>query len=488
MDIRLDADELAEARAAIAPLAERLQLESRNAEWADARYTAAHDQAQRSTGARLDLDDVSGVPFVAGVPGVEEYQHRARVRAASGGGFAAVTAPPPGYEDYNQARLGLGAPWFERAARIEERPFAVGAALRQPVALAALAERARRAGGLVLHPYMGIEDIWLLAREIAEASGAPTSVLAPPPAVTWLANDKAHLSEAVALCVDPDAVLDTHETRGVDDLVATVADFRTRYPSVGIKRTRCASAMGNLVLHEEETGAWSEAELRAALEAFLQKTEWDGVEPVLVVEWARTDLSPSTQLWIPPLGAGDPVCEGVYEQLLVGPEKCFLGSRPSTLPEYLNEGLAYASLRVAAGLQAVGYVGRCSFDFVVTGDVHAEEGADDEAEFYFVECNGRWGGTSTPMALVDRCVQGPRPAYIAKDVMHPSLVGAHFSDVMARLEGELFDVSTQRGRFLLYNVGPLRERGKLDVIALGESPDDAAHAMNTLLPSLLGIG
>ena len=206
-----------------------------------------------------------------------------------------------------------------------------------------------------------------------------------------------------------------------------------------------------------------------------------------MVQWARTDLSPSTQLWVPPLGAGDPVCEGVYEQLLVGEEKCFLGSRPSTLPGYLNEGLAHASLRVAAGLQAAGYVGRCSFDFVVTGDVHAEEGAEDEAEFFFVECNGRWGGTSTPMALVDRCVEGPRPDYIAKDVMHPSLAGAHFKDVLARFGDTLFDAATQEGRFLLYNVGPLQMTGKLDVIALGESPEDAEHAMNTMLPSLLGI-
>ena len=482
MEIRLDADELAEARAAIAPLAARLQLEARNAEWEPLRYHATHEAR-----ARLELDDVSGVPFVAGVPGVEEYQHRARVRARSGGGLAAVTPPADGYEAYNHARLGLGAPWFHCASRIAERPFAVSAACRQPADLAALAEHAREAGAMVLHPYMGIEEIWLLARELGEASGVPVSVLAPPPAVTWLANDKAHLSEAVALCVDPDALLDTHETRGIEELFDTVRAFRGRYPSVGIKRTRCASAMGNLVLHEEETGGWSDETLRARLEAFLKQTEWDGVEPVLVVQWARTDLSPSTQLWVPPLGAGDPVCEGVYEQLLVGEEKCFLGSRPSTLPGYLNEGLAHASLRVAAGLQAAGYVGRCSFDFVVTGDVHAEEGAEDEAEFFFVECNGRWGGTSTPMALVDRCVEGPRPDYIAKDVMHPSLAGAHFKDVLARFGDTLFDAATQEGRFLLYNVGPLQMTGKLDVIALGESPEDAEHAMNTMLPSLLGI-
>ena len=153
MEIRLDADELAEARAAIAPLAARLQLEARNAEWEALRYHATHEAR-----ARLELDDVSGVPFVAGVPGVEElHQHRARVRARSGGGLAAVTPPADGYEAYNQARLGLGAPWFRCASRIAERPFAVSAACRQPADLAALAEhpRGRRDGAPPLHGHRG---------------------------------------------------------------------------------------------------------------------------------------------------------------------------------------------------------------------------------------------------------------------------------------------------------------------------------------------
>ena len=90
------------------------------------------------------------------------------------------------------------------------------------------------------------------------------------------------------------------------------------------------------------------------------------------------------------------------------------------------------------------------------------------------------------MHLVDRVVQGPRPAYLAQDVIHPSLVGMSFDEVCARLGDSLFDANTQRDRYILYNVGPLALQGKLDVIALGDSPDDAFEAMRTRLPALLG--
>ena len=39
----------------------------------------------------LQLDDVSGIPFLSDIAGVEEYQHRARLRARAGDLFAAVT-------------------------------------------------------------------------------------------------------------------------------------------------------------------------------------------------------------------------------------------------------------------------------------------------------------------------------------------------------------------------------------------------------------
>lgn len=475
--VGVDAEDLDAAREAATEHAAYDRVLEENAAWAPHAYDGTLSDAPQ-----LVLEDVSEIPFIEGVTGVEQYQHRARVRARDGDWFAAVTPVAPGYERYCRERLGMGSPTVLQPDVRDARPMRVAEACRHGASFDALVAGAREAGRLVVHPYMGIAPVWALAGDVADAAGVPVQVLAPPPSATWIANDKAHLSEAVALAVGSDALLETRETRGLDALVDAVEAMRREHPSVGIKRTRCASAMGNLVLHREAHADKDADAMRARIAAFLHDTEWDGDETVLCVEWARTDLSPSTQCWIPPLGHGDPRVDGVYEQLLEGEARVFLGSQPSTLPASVNDELAALSLLTCATLQALGYVGRCSFDFVVRGDVDDEDGW----EVFFTECNGRWGGTSTPMHLVDRVVQGPRPAYLAQDVIHPSLVGMSFDEVCARLGDSLFDANTQRGRYILYNVGPLALQGKLDVIALGDSPDDAFEAMRTRLPALLG--
>ncbi|MFT4703700.1 MAG: hypothetical protein ACI81R_001392 [Bradymonadia bacterium] len=483
-DWYLDPEDAEAARAAIAPLRAQLKIDERNAEFEAHRYRP-EDAALPS----LHLEDVSAIPFLDGISGVEEYQHRARVRCGTGDLFAAATAPAIGYEAYSSAQLGLGSPTMIPVEPAKGREANVAEACSTGAAFAALCEATTAAGGLVIHPYMGIEAVWALAAKLHEATGCRVAVLAPPPPVTWLANDKGHLTDAVARCAGVDAVPETHEVRGLEALITRVADLGTRYARVGVKRTRCASAMGNLVL---SANACCDAQgepaptLRETLQGFLKRTRWDGDESLLATQWVETTLSPSSQLWIPPLGDGEPRLDGLYEQLLTGEHGMFVGSRPSTLPSWVHEEMAGISLLTAAGLQACGYVGRCSFDFVIEGDVSDEEGF----AAIVTECNGRWGGTSTPMALVDRLTAGhreSRPDYIAKDVISPALVGRTVPELVALLGEHAFDAKTGRGTFALYNTGPLHTHGKIDVAALGDSPEAAAHAMNTLLPQLWSL-
>ena len=86
----LDARTTAEVRDAVRPLAERFRLAERLEPYAAHRWSGS--RARRPL---LHLEDVSGIPFVSVVPGVEEYQHRARVRAGDGELFCAVTPPAP---------------------------------------------------------------------------------------------------------------------------------------------------------------------------------------------------------------------------------------------------------------------------------------------------------------------------------------------------------------------------------------------------------
>jgi len=134
--------------------------------------------------------------------------------------------------------------------------------------------------------------------------------------------------------------------------------------------------------------------------------------------------------------------------------------------------------RLAVALQRLGYVGRCSFDHLVLPD----------GRVVFTECNGRWGGTSTPMNLVDRLYPGGRPPYQAQAFVHPELVGTTFQQLLARFGDTVLDRGSETRRLLFYNVGPLEEFGKFDVVALGSSRAHVEELMTRELPRRLGLG
>lgn len=461
--------------AALQAFADRLNLANRLEAFRDRRWRPA--AAPRRA---LHLEDVSGIPFLTDIAGVEEYEHRARVRARAGDLYATETPPDPDYETYSGQRLGLG-PVHWLGADCGPAPLALARGCCANAALDRIVAFAREAGGLTIHPYLATDDVWTLAGRVAAAAAVPVAVLGPPPPVTWIANDKALFGELVGLVLGPGWI---PETRAATNVMGCVDRLRELAPSctrVGLKRTRCASGTGNLVLDAAQVRTQAPAATAAVVRRFLARTEWRTPEPVLVVAWETAASSPSTQWWIPAATAGEPRLDGVYEQILSGAGQRFVGSRPSTLPVAVNRALANASRRVAAALQTLGYVGRCSFDHLVLGDPHAE------FTLRFTECNGRWGGTSTPMHLVDRVVSGPRPRYRGQDFVHDRLQGLAFGEVLERVGRHAFDAGTQTGRYIFYNVGPLAEHGKLDVIALGETQAEAEQALLADLPRLLGL-
>lgn len=471
---RLDGATAAQARDAVRPLARRLDVAERLERYAPQAWTGGGPRLPA-----LHLEDVSGIPFVSIVPGVEAYQHRARVRAGDGDLFAAMTPPAAGYEEYCRSLGRMGSPEFVQTDP-GEGGYAVARACRSGSAFDRLTERAKQAGGFVIHPYMAIEEVWNLAADIAAAAGVPAHVIGPPPPSLWIANDKARLSEVVSCVLSPEWIVETHKATEPAEMAAHLLKLAQRHQKVGLKRTRCASATGNAVYDLATIQAMRSEEIVDEVRRFLHRTEWALDEEVLVVAWEQTDDSPSTQLWIPPEGQGAPVVDGVYEQLLEGEEKVFLGSRPSQLPEEVNRTLIDVSLRVATALQFLGYVGRCSFDFILLPD-------DDGCTAKFTECNGRWGGTSTPMFLVDRLVGGPRPHYRAQDYMHRDLTGVPFKEILARAGDGLYDPATGKGHYVFYNVGPLEVCGKFDVIALADSPEQAERCIKEDLPARLGL-
>lgn len=426
--------------------------------------------------ATLHLDDFTGIPFLDGIAGVERYQHRARLRAVEGDYFAASTPASSGYERYCRDVLGLGAAELLEVDPGRDR-LAVAQGCMTGPHRSRLAAIASANGGLVIEPFMGIEVVWELAAAVAADSGTEVQVLAPPPPVTWIANDKATFEDLVTAVLGPGFLPVSRRSASAEALARGLLELAEVNPAVALKRLRCASAMGNEVFEAPVLRRKGFAGVLDLVRGFLERTGWDGSEEVLAVAWEESSSSPSTQWWLPPAGGGGPRLDGVYEQILAGEEGVFVGSRPSGLPADVERAIVSQAGRVAAVLHGLGYVGRCSFDHLVL----------PSGRVVFTECNGRWGGTSTPMNLVDRLYPEGRPPYQAQGFVHAGMVGLPFEELRVRLGSLLQDRGVDAGRFVLYNVGPLTEFGKFDVITIGSDREHVDQLMTEELPGRLGL-
>ena len=452
-------------------LADRLDLRRRLAVFEPYRF-----HGDRAGVPVLHVDDFTGIPFLDGIAGVEYYQHRARLRAAEGDLFAASTSASPGYERYFRDVLGLGGAELVEVDPGRDR-LAVARACMAGATRSRLAALAAASGSMVIEPFMGIEVIWELAAALTADTGTNVRVLAPPPPVAWIANDKASFEDLVTAVLGPGFLPDSRRSASAEALARGLLELAEASPAVALKRLRCASAMGNEVFKSSTLRRKGSAGVVDIVRGFLERTGWDGGEEVLAVAWEDASSSPSTQWWLPPPGGGGPRLDGVYEQILAGEEGVFVGSRPSALPSEVEQAIVSQSGRVAAVLQGLGYVGRCSFDHLVL----------PRGRVVFTECNGRWGGTSTPMNLVDRLHPEGRPPYQAQGFVHRDLVGLSFQELRARMGDSLRDRGVDAGRFLLYNVGPLERFGKFDVVAVGSSREHVDQLMNEELPGRLGL-
>lgn len=182
----------------------------------------------------------------------------------------------------------------------------------------------------------------------------------------------------------------------------------------------------------------------------------------------------SAQIWIPV--EGRPIIEGIYVQLLRDEFCEFVGSRPAKLPRKVSSRIAKRSWLPARLFQRLGYVGRCSFDLIAT----------DTGQLKFVECNGRWGGTSMPMTLMNRLLGDYyRRPYLSKAVDMDGLKQTEFSGLLTHFTDDLFDVRTGRGRLVFFNPGRIGARSGVEVIALEETMQAASELSERELPQRL---
>ena len=378
------------------------------------------------------------------------------------------------FERYCRDMLGLGHAAVDTAAPVANLSL-TKRILQDDRLLDAFAQQARLAGGLNLVPYMGNGGAWAIAGKIAERSGVLVRVAAPPPRLTERVNNKLWFGARVGDVLGSRALPPSYRAYGPSAMIGLLRWLAKRHPSVAVKLPSSASSEGNFVFDAAHLLSRSARPLMHEIIEALDRSGWQRRFPVQVTAWERPILaSPSVQLWIPETATANPVVEGVFEQQLAGRIARFSGAEPSALPRLWIRRLAGEAGRLAFFLQQLGYVGRCSFDAIMLGDDL------ENAELHWIECNGRWGGVSIPMTLMNRLTGDwmKRP-FIVIDIAKRDQPAEPFSDFMARMRASLYGVDgRQSGAIVL---SPTRiELGSGHLLAIVGSTIEEARRLAAL--------
>jgi hypothetical protein len=218
-------------------------------------------------------------------------------------------------------------------------------------------------------------------------------------------------------------------------LTRRVLALAKRHASVAVKLPDSASSLANFVFESESLLRLPSLRVLDRLRHALHGAGWRGRFPLLVTGWEQpVGTNPSIQLWIPDSTEGPPLVEGIFEQHLAGEAGLFAGAAPSDLPLGWQRRLAVEAWRLASLFQDLGYFGRCSCDAILVGE--------DPAfwQLHWIECNGRWGGTSLPMTLANRLVGdcNRRPFVVVDRRMAEPGPEREFAEFLQEIEGDLF--------------------------------------------------
>jgi hypothetical protein len=164
------------------------------------------------------------------------------------------------------------------------------------------------------------------------------------------------------------------------------------------------------------------------------------------------------------------VLEGIFEQLVAGPNGEFIGSVPATIGDRWAVSIGTEALRLATLFQYLGYFGRCSFDAVIAGH------NDSSAALHWLECNGRWGGVSVPMTLANRLATDQcQNNFVIVQRDHMSFRPCQFSTAVSLLEPLLYRAKHSSEGVVLISPFGIEHGTAVHLLSLAENVDRAKH-------------
>ncbi len=263
-------------------------------------------------------------------------------------------------------------------------------------------------GGATLVAHISTGTVWALARKLGRDTGLPIHVAGPRPSLTVQANDKLWFTSLTTRLFGKSSVPPTYSVFGKAALAGRVHSLARDFEKIVIKIRDSAGSAGNFPILSADIAGMGVKKLYRHLDEMITDVVDHAPYPILVQVWKHDVLtSPSIQLWIPLAEDGPPVIEGIFEQNITGQAGRFSGAMPAILPDDWDFTLSRGSLILGYVMQTLGYFGRCSFDTIISGEDFGS------ASLHWIECNGRWGGVSVPMSLMNLLFAPDKtPAYI----------------------------------------------------------------------------
>lgn len=324
-----------------------------------------------------------------------------------------------------------------------------------------------------------------LEAEVADRLGIP--LFGPTPDRVWLGSKTGSRQVARQAGV---AVLDgAEELRSVDEVESAIVSLRDRNrgaEAVVIKLNNGFSGQGNAIVEL----ATLVSPLPSSMTTFCADDEsWESFGPKINAEGAIVEqllrhtaaVSPSAQLLIAPNGEHQVL--STHDQILGGPDnQVYLGCHYPARADY-RAAIQSAAEAVARVLSANGVIGYFGVDFVVVPD-------DESPHVYLSEINLRMGGTTHPFLMASLVTGGDSPfSYVATDNLKSAhLVGRAPGDVIEDVAraGLAFDPSTGTGA-TLHLLGALRYYGKMGLVCIGRSMDEADDLCREVTGLLTGL-
>lgn len=461
------------ARAAAAVARDLLRGDDRLA--GELRSLTAHRSTDRPPGHGIVVDDISEISLTGQLAHGVGHQVRARIRALHGDLVVSNAVPPDGFDDYTRS-LGLGSvQWIHPG----QGPRVCADALGSADSLRRLIEFVSTRTAYV-SPYMASDGAWGLVRELSRATGRAVPMVGPTPAACAMANDKTRFMTMAATLLGPASVPAFRVATDADAAARAMATLADGRHILAIRLPTAGAGLGLRLIGAAAAAGMTPVQRRQLISEFAAQTGHRFPDPLLVVRWHRRVVaSPSVHLWVPAWGW--PICEGVLDQHFSdNAASQFGGGRSSILPREQQDRVKLMSMRLALVLQRIGYLGRCSFDFIMVGpDV---SGADP----VLVECNGRWGGASVILTLVNRLFVGtPRPAFAFGFIIDAKLRKSGFAYLRRRLARYLYSPGNPDGWLLIPHPGSLHDLGRLGCLTIAPTPRQASERLTEELPDVL---